>query len=313
MHECPTLEGYRSKAKISISSDNNIKLLAYDPIKGKCNMEEMLWILPNWGRNILIEAASIIIENYRLYQIDGFEIGLEHGGKFGHIRLNVNRNLRISYAELAGKILSSIPNLLGISIPSQKMDLGDVYLKHEILGQSLYSHYGAFFQTNIHMTSTLVNEIRSGLEFLPKQTMVDLYCGVGLHSFYNAANYSKLTGVDNNRLAIESARRNFSSKKNVQADFKHQSVEKFIKASHFEELDLAIINPTRLGCPNDALFKIVKWNPKNIAYISCSLSSHFRDLDLLKSKGYIPKLIIAFDMFPFTEFLEIFTILSPAT
>ena len=50
-------------------------------------------------------------------------------------------------------------------------------------------------------------------------------------------------------------------------------------------------------------------SPK-ICLVSCAIDTHVHDLMLWIQEGYIPMFLRAFDMFPFTEFIETVTLLN---
>jgi 23S rRNA (uracil1939-C5)-methyltransferase len=71
-----------------------------------------------------------------------------------------------------------------------------------------------------------------------------------------------------------------------------------------------LINPPRSGCPPKVINAITSRNPNHVLLISCSLKTHAIDLVMWKKGGYEILSLKAFDMFPFTDFLETVTVLK---
>ena len=74
--------------------------------------------------------------------------------------------------------------------------------------------------------------------------------------------------------------------------------------------DIIILDPPRPGVGEKTLLKLMKYNVKNIIYVSCNPKTFVQDLEILQEKGY--KLIKAslVDMFPQTYHLESVTLLE---
>ena len=59
-----------------------------------------------------------------------------------------------------------------------------------------------------------------------------------------------------------------------------------------------------------ALTKILKYNVKNIVYVSCNPKSLAQDLRLLEMNGYAVEKVCCVDMFPQTPHVEVVTLLT---
>lgn len=307
----PIKDGYRNRTKFKIfGQGDRFELRGMDPIKGEVPSEQALWILPSWGRDIFCSVADIIRSMSRTHRIDGFEIQLAHGRKEAHITLSVRRTETLAYAEISRVLLKEIPGLKGVAIPSQKDDFGDVFLKHCISNIDFLAHYNAFFQSNFHLTPRLMEKIKTELTELTYGNIIDLYCGVGLISLYLDEKAHKIIGVDSNRSAVESACENAQRLRFTDTFFICQSVEKLIQRADFCSQDIVIIDPPRSGCPASVISGVAAREPKNVCLVSCALETHVRDLVRWEKEGYIAISLTAFDMFPFTEFLETVTLLK---
>ncbi len=298
-------QGYRNRAKFKIfGTPRKFEVRGTDPLSGEIQASEAIRILPGWGRKLVVDTIGVISQNLSGYWVDGFEVQLTHGNKLAHLILSVKRSERRSYAELADLLLAKISGLKGVSIPSQKRDFGEPYLLHSILGKSIFSHHAAFFQSNIQLTPRLLEDVQKKSRNISFRRIVDLFCGVALFSFFLKKNDTEIIGVDNDKRAIESAGINADYQGIGRASFICASVETYACQVRLFPDDFVLIDPPRSGCPDSLIETIASQRPHYVCSISCCLKTHIRDLKGWINKGYSIQSFSAFDMFPFTEFLE---------
>lgn len=301
----PITKGFRSRAKFKVfGNPESFSIKGTDPKHGEVPYEDALWMMPSWGRKLVIQIVKIISDRFSHFWVDGFEVQLAHGNKHAHVTLSVKKQDRKSYAELAKFMLDNVSSLEGVSIPSKKQDLGKSYLLHNIDKKNFYAQYTAFFQSNVCLTTRLVNEVKHKCQNLDFYRILDLYCGVGLFSLSIAENTTSVLGVDINKRAIDSARLNAKNLDFGQVSFLCCPVENFLQNASISPNDLVIIDPPRSGCPESLIHIISERKLDFICSISCDLPSHIRDLKQWIGNGYDVQSIAALDMFPFTEFLE---------
>jgi tRNA/tmRNA/rRNA uracil-C5-methylase (TrmA/RlmC/RlmD family) len=301
----PITKGYRSRAKFKIfGNPDSFSIKATDPILGEVPYENALWMMPSWGKKLVNQIAEIIADRLLDFWVDGFEVQIAHGNRHAHVTLSVKRKDKRSYADLGELMLDKVAALEGISIPSKKQDFGKSYLQHTINGKDFYSQYSAFFQSNLYLTSKLLEEIEREFHILKIYRILDLYCGVGLFSLSLAKNTTPALGVDINKRAIDSARLNAKNLGLDQVSFLCSPVENFFQNTSINSNDLVIIDPPRSGCPKSLIEIISRYKPNYIFSISCSPQTHIRDLKQWIGDGYMIRSIVALDMFPFTEYLE---------
>lgn len=297
--------GYRNRAKYKIFGDaDKFEIKGTDPRLGEVPYKSALWMLPVWGEKLVERVVDVVSEKLSRFWVDGFEVQLSHGKKHGHVTLSVKRQDGQSYSELAEMLLDRVPSLEGVSIPSKKQSFGKSFLIHTINGLDFFSEYSAFFQSNLCLTPKLVEDVRDKCRDRDFKRVLDLYCGVGLFALSIAARGMPAVGVDLNKRAIDSARFNAKKMDFLRAHFFCSPAENFIRNSTLGPGDLVIIDPPRTGCPESLIRAISEQKPGYICSISCFLSTHRRDLELWIKNGYAVRSLTAFDMFPFTDFLE---------
>lgn len=129
------------------------------------------------------------------------------------------------------------------------------------------------------------------------KTILDAYCGVGLHARRLARQGARVTGIELDPLAIAEARN-----ANVEnATFVCGRAEEEMPA--YLPADVAIINPPRAGIHESAAAVLTQKPAKQLIYISCNPATLARDLDRMRSR-YRIKSIRCFDLFPQTAHIE---------
>jgi tRNA/tmRNA/rRNA uracil-C5-methylase (TrmA/RlmC/RlmD family) len=243
--------------------------------------------------------------------VSGFDLRLEHGSLRPHVSIAAPREGCARLDALAERLMDEVPGLHGVSVPSQSIQLGDAHLRNVVCGRTVLAHHLAFFQTNAGLTPLLAAEAQRGV--LQPRTVVDLYCGVGLHSILAAwSPQTAVRGADNNRWAIESAARNVELHGLKNAGYHRATAERFAATTAFDSPDIVFVNPSRFGCGPGIPRSVARWRPAAVCLVSCSALSHVRDLLSFAAAGYRAKAVRCFDMFPFSEYVENVSHLVPA-
>lgn len=258
-----------------------------DPLEGETAVEDMLWILPLWARETVLGLKDILTIKAEKFPVDGAELQLCHGREEAHLSLSVKKTQTHTYDELLEDIFELRPEITGIAIPSQRMMGGDPYLNHLLLGEDFIAHHAAFFQANLCLTPRFVNKAVEGVHAFPFDRIVDV-----------------------NPFAVESAERNAALRGFINSSFHFGSAEGFVREFPLEGNDLVFLNPPRSGCSSEVLDPLIKSRPGLICMISCFPETQLRDLRLLLDAGYKLLSLSAFDMFPFSDYLETLAILG---
>jgi tRNA/tmRNA/rRNA uracil-C5-methylase (TrmA/RlmC/RlmD family) len=307
----PLKKGFRNRAKFQVYENKGVvRIEGTDPYRGVVPFDEALWILPSWARRIVKSVADYREEYKHDFPFDGFELQLTHGRQQAHIIIAVKKLSSGFFETYAKDMWKTIPELIGVAIPSQRVELGDVFLDHWILGRSFFAHYDSFFQSNLSLTPRLLDRLASEAKELSCNRIIDLYCGVGLLSLSIATKNCTISGVDSEKKSVDCALQNALRLGFESTSFKHSKVGSFIRSAQFCSDSLVLVNPPRAGCESSVIDSIAQKKPRNILCVSCDLETHVRDLKLWLEKGYMVSSISAFDMFPFTPFLETVTRLT---
>jgi tRNA/tmRNA/rRNA uracil-C5-methylase (TrmA/RlmC/RlmD family) len=308
----PLEGGFRSRAKFKIyTGPETGRVCGTDPSAGEVPVEDMLWILPGWARDVVRKLPAYLLSKYADLPVDGFEVKLAHGRQEFHLTLSVKRGKGgRSYEPLAAEILSRIPGVLGVAVPSRRESFGDEWIRHRIDGREFLAHYSAFFQSHPGLTLPLLQEVRNISRASKGRAIVDLYCGVGLFSLFLGSPDTPILGVDNHAQAVDSAKRNAERMGFQRAQYVCAEVESWIQMIDLQPRDLVLLDPPRSGCRAQIIRAIAAQNLRDVCLISCFPQTHFRDLEVWRSAGYSLSRMSALDMFPFTRFLETVSLLE---
>lgn len=188
---------------------------------------------------------------------------------------------------------------------------GDGYIKDVLLGITFKISPMSFYQVNPKQTEKLYTQAIEGAKLTGKETIFDLYCGIGTIGICALKKAKYLYGIETVPQAIEDAKENAKINKIENAEFIVGNVEdelpKLIKEKNIKP-DVVFIDPPRKGCDNVAIETLLKIKAKKIVYISCNAATLARDLAKLKEQ-YAIKEVQPVDMFPFTSHVECCSVL----
>lgn len=164
----------------------------------------------------------------------------------------------------------------------------------------------SFFQVNPAQTERLYNKALDFAGLTGKETVMDIYCGIGTISLCAAKRAKKVIGVEIVEQAIKDARENALRNGIENAEFYADSAENIVPVliESGEKPEVVILDPPRKGSDEKTLGAIVKAAPKKIVYVSCNPATLARDASFLAEHGYRISKAHGFDLFPRTMHVE---------
>jgi 23S rRNA (uracil1939-C5)-methyltransferase len=171
----------------------------------------------------------------------------------------------------------------------------------------------SFYQVNPIQTKKLYELALSYAGLTGKETVWDLYCGIGTISLFMAQKARKVYGVEIVPAAIEDARRNAGINGIENAEFFVGKAEEVLPRKYEEEgvyADVIVVDPPRKGCDEKLLETMVQMAPEKIVYVSCDSATLARDLKYLCGKGYKLDKIRPVDQFGMTVHVETVVLMS---
>ena len=187
----------------------------------------------------------------------------------------------------------------------------------------------SFYQVNPVQTEKLYSLALSYAGLSGKESVWDLYCGIGTISLFLSGKASKVYGVEVVPQAIEDAKQNAANNGITNAEFfvgkaeevlpefygrKDASLDPGSNAQQGREdmlhPDVIVVDPPRKGCDEMCIQTMLKMAPDRIVYVSCDSATLARDLRILCDGGYELKRVRPVDMFPQTVHVETVCLLS---
>lgn len=164
----------------------------------------------------------------------------------------------------------------------------------------------SFYQVNPVQTEVLYSKTLEYAALTGKETVFDLYCGIGTISLFLSAKAGKVYGVEVVEDAISDARKNAELNGVSNTEFILGEAEKAVPELYGRGIraDVVVLDPPRKGCDESLLHLLAKMQPKRIVYVSCNPSTLARDLKYMDAHGYMTVEAQPVDMFPWTGHVE---------
>ena len=218
---------------------------------------------------------------------------------------------------------------------------------YPMTGQALTFHISplSFYQVNPVQTEKLYSLVLEYAGLTGRETVWDLYCGIGTISLFLAGSARKVYGVEIVPEAIRDARENAArngianveffvgkaeevlpgfynhtqkpeeqeriSQGTEEPDQKQQSLpQKKLPLGNSSDAytchpDVIVVDPPRKGCDPACLDTMLKMQPERIIYVSCDSATLARDLRVLCDGGYELRRIRGVDQFAMTVHVEV--------
>ncbi|MBU0758174.1 MAG: 23S rRNA (uracil(1939)-C(5))-methyltransferase RlmD [Nanoarchaeota archaeon] len=181
---------------------------------------------------------------------------------------------------------------------------GEEFMKERLLDREFFFPVQGFFQNNTEVAGMMQKYVKELIDRygFRKETLVDLYGGVGTFGILNAESFSKVFIIEEFAKAIDAAKMNAG-------DAEIEKIEcRAMKAHSIKKLGLkapltVIVDPPRSGMDPKTILSLLEKSPEVIIYISCNPLQLGKELDKLKKTFKIVSAAM-FDMFPQTSHAE---------
>ena len=232
----------------------------------------------------------------------------EHQGSMRQTKGSRGSSGWIPHQEVLVEELARIPGMTSITVsPNHRQTNVIMGERYEVLwGQPFITDYiGAvkyqisplsFYQVNPVQTEKLYGLAMEYADLKGRETVWDLYCGIGTISLFLAQKAGKVYGVEIVPQAVEDARRNAEINGIENAEFYVGKAEEVLPG-HYERYekehpgerphaDVIVVDPPRKGCDETLLKTMADMRPERIVYVSCDSATLARDLKYLCGRGY---------------------------
>ena len=237
------------------------------------------------------DSINNIIKSNNLFKVSDGEIV---------IRSNYNDEIIIKITSVSDvKIDVSklvLDNKIVGIIVNDKVIYGDDNFIEKVHNYLFNVSINSFFQVNLN----ILEKISSILNKYKFDTVVDLYCGVGVLGTFVRKN--KLYGIEIVEDAIKNAKAN--AVLNKQYNNKYLLGDSSLISKINSKVDGIILDPPRSGLNKETLKNIVRIKPIKIIYMSCNPITFIRDMKVL-NELYDIKEFYLLNMFSRTSHFEI--------
>ncbi len=335
---------YRNKAQYPVGRDRDGRLVAgfYAGRTHSIIPVDDCFIGVKENKRIL----EIVLSHMEKYKIEPYDeesgkglvrhVLIRKGFTSGQIMVCLVMNYRgkgpeyIDHQEELVKELSEIPGMtcISVSINTEKTNVIMGIEIHNIFGQPTISDKLcgldfnisplSFYQVNPLQAKRLYEQAIEYASLTGKETVWDLYCGIGTITLSMAKDAGKVYGVEIIPDAIEDARENARVNNISNAEFFCGKAEEVLPAFYAKAApesaaihpDVIVVDPPRKGCDEMCLDTMLKMAPERIVYVSCDSATLARDLRFLADGGYELKKVRPCDMFPWSGHVETVVLLT---
>ena len=185
---------------------------------------------------------------------------------------------------------------------------GDGFIEDRIGTVRFQISPNSFFQVNPVMTNVLYGKALEFAGLTGRETVWDLYSGIGSISLFLAQQAKKVYGVEIVPQAVRDAKDNALLNGIANAEFFAGKAEEVLPAwaeEHPDEkIDVIVTDPPREGCDRKCLDTMLCLKPDRIVYVSCNPATLARDLRILADGGYTVRKVQPVDLFSWTCHVE---------
>ena len=307
---------YRNKAQFPIGTDKEGHIIT-GFYAGRTHS-----IIPNTDCALGVEVNEIILKQILAfmeeYKISAYD-ETEHKGLVRHVLIRygfvtkeimvclvINGN-HLPHGDILAERLAKIEGMTSItlSINKEKTNVimgsqieplwGKTYITDYIGNVKYQISPLSFYQVNPVQTGKLYGLALEYAGLTDKETVWDLYCGIGTISLFLAQKAKEVYGVEIVPQAIEDARNNakingienvrfyVGKAEEVLPEYYAQYEKEHGRKAH---ADVIVVDPPRKGCEESLLQTMVDMEPERIVYVSCDSATLARDVKFLREKGY---------------------------
>ena len=287
------------------------KILPYDEASGRGLSRH---ILVRYGFDSKEIMVCLIINGERLPAKDGLLAKLCEIPGMTSVSININqKNTNVILGEKTECIWGKSYITDSIYLRDTKADFARTkdFVSFRISPKS-------FYQVNPMQTEKLYSTALEYAGLTGRESVWDLYCGIGTISLFLAKHAKMVYGVEIVPEAIADAKANAELNGITNAKFFVGKAEEVLpefyerESADMKHPNVIVVDPPRKGCDEKCLETMQKMAPNRIVYVSCDSATLARDLKYLCEHGYEIKKVRAFDQFAHTGHVETAVLLMRA-
>ena len=221
--------------------------------------------------------------------------------------------LRQAAPALAGVVLNINTRDTNVILgPDYRTIWGRDYLEETLCGLTFRLSVPSFFQINRAQTERLYEKALEYAALTGKETVLDLYCGIGTISLALAQRAGQVVGAEIVPEAIADAKANAQRNgvTNVRFLCGDAGQAAFQLAAEGIRPEVICVDPPRKGLAPEVPEVLASMSPDRIVYVSCDPATLARDVKRFSALGYQVRSAQAVDLFPRTQHVETVVLLS---
>jgi 23S rRNA (uracil1939-C5)-methyltransferase len=190
---------------------------------------------------------------------------------------------------------------------------GDEAIEETLCGLRFRIRPNAFLQTNTEMAERLYGVAREYAALGGRETVWDLYCGIGTIGLVLARDAFAVWGVEVSEESVACAIENAELNGIANAAFFAATVGEAVDElrARSGDPDLVVVDPPRSGLAGKALRRLARIGAPRIVYVSCNPTTLAGDVKVLREEfGYELRRARPVDMFPHTPHVETVALLE---
>ena len=194
---------------------------------------------------------------------------------------------------------------------------GRPWIEDELCGLKFNISAGSFYQVNRNACELLYGIAKEKAALTGKETLLDLYCGIGTIGISMAESAKEVIGIEIVDEAVKCASENAARNGIENAYFycgDASDAEKLLtnaeNAHGRIENATVILDPPRKGSTPELITYLAKRNFNRVVYVSCNPDTLARDCVEFRKLGYAIGEVTPVDMFPRTGHVESVVLLS---
>jgi len=307
----PEIWGYRNKVRLRLIKKDDRTSLAYHQPASIDEFAEVdaCYLIPEDMNNLL----AAVCETAKSGPWDDVEdVEVKRSSASGEIMLVLHVKTGQTLAGIKvslDDILSRFPvrgaiGLIATDKGTREMRISGRNAIEEKAGGAVFSvGPRSFFQVNAPLLETVIHDMKSFLSLSGRETVADLYCGIGTFGLALAPLAREVYGVESEAGNITQLKRNIRRNKAGNFSVCEGASEEWIEDLLGRGMDAVILDPPRRGLEPGLVEYLLEKPVPLIAYLSCNPTTLARDLSRLLG-GYELSGLRAYDFFPHTPHIE---------
>ena len=224
------------------------------------------------------------------------------------------RALREAEPGLAGVVLGVNRSHSNVILGESYRTLwGEDFLYDTLCGLTFRLSVPSFYQVNPEQTEVLYGLAAEFAGLTGRETVLDLYCGIGTIGLTLARRAESVWGAEVVPQAVDDAIAN--ARRNGIANARFLCADAGEAARRLAEEGVrphvVCVDPPRKGLAEDVVDTIAAMAPDRVVYVSCDPATLGRDVKRFARRGYLLRRAQAVDLFPRTAHVETVALLTP--